>query len=185
MSRSALLAAAFVVAFALPAAAQDLDVFQRANEEARLGSNEPFVRLTVDGAWGDPADGFAFFSYWDRPHGDPQRRRGLAIRKASRTESDPTWANSLDCPQVEALVVALEEVEPPRVDVMGLGREFPMRMTADGATFALWARWPTWDGLVGYELRMSGNYGSPLADWAQRLYRDLDGCWAADAPDAV
>ncbi len=184
MIRTALVAA-MAAMMATPASAQDLDPFQQSNADARLGNQEPFARLTVDGAWGDPADAFAFFHFWDKPWGEPGRRRGLAIRKASRTESAPIWANSFDCPQVEPIIAALEEVEPPRIDVLGVGRDYPPRMTLDGASFALSVRWPTWNGLVGGELRMAGNYGSPLADWAQRLDRELGDCWAVDPPVAV
>lgn len=167
------------------AAAQDSDEFERAARETRLQDSEPVVVLMVTGAFGDPADTFSFYSFWDKPYGTADRRRGYAVRKASRTESAPVWATSFDCASLEALLERLERVPAPRINIWGIGDDVPPSLVVDGVSYDLWTRWPAWPGATGYSLRMSGNVNTPLAEWANGLYRDLAPCWSIRAPGSA
>lgn len=182
MLRAVLVVAACLAAST--AAAQSPDAFEQASLDARMGTAEAFARLEVDGAFGDPADAFAFFIYWDRPYGVDGNRRWFGIRKASRTEVDPTWATSAMCPAINGLMEAMEEIEPPKIDVWGVGQEYTPAMVADGVMHRFWIRWPRWPDATGSELRFSGNVDTPLAAWTRRLYAETEGCWQREVPEA-
>lgn len=165
------------------AAAQDLDPFERANADANLNGGRPFARLTAKGAWGDPADDFAFF-YNTSPRaqgaaGSPD----FAIRRARRTEAEPHWATTQDCPALMSIVADLEALPLPKIDVWGIGEDLRNGPSTDGVSYALTVQWPQWPNSLGYQLSISSNLGSPLATWAGRLYdNELAACWRTGPP---
>ena len=173
------LSALAIPAAAVPASAQDDDPFRTAARETPVGPYDPMAVLFVSGAFGNPADSFTFYSYWvpPSPATAPGRHRAYAVRKASRTASDVLWATSAECPALNQVLVGLEAIPSPRIDVPGIGEEAGPGLVLDGVTYDLWTRWPAWPGGTGYSLRMSGNVNTPLKAWADTLYRDLEPCW--------
>lgn len=170
---------------ATPAAAQEADPFQRAARETRLASVEPVAVLFISGAFGDPADSYSFYSHWDKPYGVADRRRGFAVRKASRTDTSVLWTTSFNCEAVIPALNRMEDIQLPRIDFWGIGEDEPPRLAVDGVSFDLWSRWPAWPGSTGYFVRMGSNLGSPLADWAMAMATDLDPCWSEEVPGTV
>lgn len=175
---------ALTVAIAGMAAAQDDDPFRTAARDTQVGPYTPVAVLFVSGAFGQPADSFSVYAYWDPPSPAtaPGRRRAYAVRKASRTASNPVWADSVNCPAVDSVLIALEAMKPPRIDIMGVGEDEGGGLPLDGVGYDLWTRWPAWPGATGYSLGMSGNVNTPLAAWADTLYRDLEPCWRESPP---
>lgn len=180
---AAVLSAIVLSAIAVPVSAQE-DPFQTAARETQVGPYEPMAVLFVSGAFGSPADSFSIYSYWNPPSPAraPGRHRAWAVRKASRTSEAVVWANSIDCPALNNVLVGLEAIPSPRIDLPGVGEDEIPNMVLDGVTYDLWTRWPSWPGGTGYSLRMSGNVNTPLKTWADTLYRDLETCWNDRAP---
>jgi hypothetical protein len=178
------IALAGAVVLATPAPVQEEDAFRRAARETRLSSNDPVAVLFVSGAFGYPADSYSVYSLWDKPHGVAGRRRGYAIRKASRTVDSVRWATSSTCEALEPALLRMEAVPPPRIDLWGVGEDGGLNMVLDGVNYELWTRWPAWPGATGYSLSFSGNVNTPLAAWADSLQVDLEPCWR-EAPPVV
>lgn len=158
-----------------------------AARDVKLGQAEPFTTVRALGAWGDPAEVLSFYVYWDKPYGATGRRRGFAVRRFSRRpepQGTVRWATSHDCPAIEPLLLGMEEIPPPRIDVPVLGRDDRVHPPTDGVSYDLWSRWPSWPTSRGYALQMSSNVGSPLANWVQTAQRELAPCWREATPSA-
>ena len=153
---------------------------------AQLGRAVPFATASAEGAFGRPAEVMSFYLYWDKPYGAPDRRRGFAARRA-RWEQEPVrvdWAVSHDCPALEPLLVRLEELEAPRINVPVLGRPDPRFITADGVSYTLHASWTVWNEHLSGALQMGSNVETPLAQWVEAARSELQGCWRDSEPVA-
>jgi hypothetical protein len=152
----------------------------------KLGATSPFATLSVEGAFGMPAEALAIYVYWDASVAEPGRRRAVAVAKHDLSTTDVLWATSYTCSGLEAAVVEMEDITPPSLNVPGFGRheELP-RMVADGVTYTLSSRWPRWDDRAstnGYAISFSANVGNPLGSWAEDLRSTLSRCWSNDLP---
>lgn len=155
-----------------------------------LGGTAPFAILSANGAFGEPAEVFSLYLYWDRPYAAAGRRRGFAVAKqALGTEGEPMWATSHECPDLERAIIKMEDISPPSLNVPGHGRHEDIPNTVkDGVTYTLWSKWPRWDGnsyTAGYEISFSANRGNPLGTWAEALRTSLSSCWTSVQPEAA
>lgn len=152
---------------------------------AELGHFPPVIVLEVRPALRLTSETFSIYAPFDRP----PREGGTRFLAARRLTTGPggdkiEWARISDCPGASEALEALERLQAPIVDVPTLGAEERVFPPPDGVTFALWSRWPKWPGAIGYELSLTSNLGTPLADWAQSFKTTMASCWTAEAPTA-
>lgn len=152
---------------------------------AQLGWASPVASLDVQGAFGSPADTFNFYSTWTAQRDQPDARRMLVIRRASLASQGAVWTSSQSCPAVTKVFEDLEALEPPRIDIVGVGHDAHPSLPLDGVTYRLEVRWPQWQEGSGYTLSFSSNVNTPLANWARELYRATVECWSETAPKAA
>ena len=118
------------------------------------------------------------------------RRDGRGIWIAKRVEQpaekgaqeQTTWAASDTCPAMMPAFAKLTSIEPFTIVPPGFPHEGAS--TADGAIFRVhvlgyWAQ-ANHDG----EILLSGNYGTPVADWVQETMKALAPCWSEQRPGA-
>lgn len=155
--------------------------------EATLGWSTPFATLGVHGGFGQPDEELSVYVYWTKAR-DDGGEKGFAVRRASSSDSSGSkvdWATSSACPGLEQVIVDLEAVPMPMIDVPTVGRQPRQGPPLDGVTFSLWSRYPTWPDAFSYSVELSSNLGTPLADWAGRLRQTLVACWTDTMPSAV
>lgn len=145
----------------------------------KFEGKQPSVIVSIEGAFGDPSEVLSIYAYFDKS--DDRR---FAVRRATRQKDSTVvaWAGSSECSQMKPLLVRLEGVPPPRVDLYGIGQDSAAAPVFDGVTYSLWAAFPKWQESLGYELSMSSNIGSPLAVWTEALLAGLQHCWKPQAP---
>jgi hypothetical protein len=100
----------------------------------------------------------------------------FAIRRSSTDRSggvSVTYTNTSDCPGVLPLLKELEQLELPRPDFPGFGKE-PEFITLDGAGYSLTAP-ALYDGAMS-KLVVQSNVSTPLAQWIDRTLKALDPC---------
>lgn len=167
--------------------AQAQDAISPSSRDTPLGGVTPFATLEVRGAFGSPDEQFGLYLFWtaDRDEGG---EKGFAVRRFSRsptTGDTIEWATSFACPGLEAVIIDLEVLPMPLIDVPTVGRDSRMGPSADGVTYSLWSRYPTWPDAFGYWVQVVSNMGTPLAVWSGRFRKTLDGCWADRMPPAA
>ncbi|WP_313412900.1 hypothetical protein [Brevundimonas sp.] len=123
---------------------------------------------------------FSIYPYFAQAGG----RRHLAARRAinMRGGQRVSWAVISECPGAQEVVLELERLPAPAIDIPGFGRDDEQGPGTDGGSFKLWSRGPTWPTAYGYEVAFESNFGSPLADWANRFKATLADCWQPDPP---
>lgn len=152
-----------------------------------LGWTTPFAVVTADQAFGQWSESYGFYVHWNRPRVEGGIG-GFAVRRSRIEDSAPPivqWATSRTCPSMEPLLLGLEAVPPPAIDVPNLGSSYDSAPVADGVTYSLWHRYPKWSPGFGYQLEFSSNVGTPLAEWVTRLQSELAECWQDDEPEAA
>lgn len=192
MLRTGVIAVLLAVA-AFPAASGAESGDQDSPRDIKLGEARPFAVLRATGSFGAPMEVLSFYLYWDKPYGAADRKRGFAVRRADSAgppfppEPEITWATSWTCPALVPLLIRMESIPAPAIDVPMTGRDHGRPIfVADGTTYSLWARGPRWDGDAtnGYDIQFSSNVGTPLADWAKAVQSELADCWRTKAPPA-
>lgn len=156
-------------------------------ESIPLGWATPFATLSVQGAFGTPNEVFGLYVFWTKLR-DEGGEKGFAVRRASRSdtsESKIEWATSFDCPGLEQTLIDLESMQMPKVDVPTVGRDDSRGPVADGVSYSLWSRYPTWPDGFGYSVELRSNVGTPLAEWSTRFRQTLDDCWSDMTPQAA
>lgn len=159
------------------------DKFSRSVIDSALAikfeGQQPSVVVSVQGAFGAPSEVLSIYAYFDK-----SRDRSFAVRRAAyeKGSTEVSWAGWSECPQIKSLLVDLENVPPPRVDLYGIGQDSNAAPVFDGVGYSLWAAFPKWQGSLGYELSMSSNIGSPLAIWTEAFRAGLQPCWKPQAP---
>lgn len=156
-------------------------------ESAALGWATPFATLGVHGAFGTPDEVLGLYVFWTRPR-DEGGEKNFAVRRVSQSttsESKLEWATSSECPGLEDQIIDLETLAMPQIDVPTVGRDDRQGPPADGVTYSLWSRYPTWPHAFSYSIEIRSNVGTPLADWSERLRQTLDGCWSDVMPAAA
>jgi hypothetical protein len=171
----------------LSGTARAQDVASPEPKAIALGWATPFATLGVHGAFGTPNEVFGLYVYWTKLR-DEGGEKGFAVRRDSRSEtseSEIEWATSFGCPGLEDVLIDLESIQMPKVDVPTVGRDDGQGPVADGVTYTLWSRWPTWPDGFGYSVELSSNVGTPLAEWSTRFRQILDDCWSDMMPEAA
>lgn len=156
-------------------------------QSAMLGHFTPFATVEVQGAFGTPDEVLGLYVFWTKLR-DEGGQKGFAVRRVSlsaTSERRIEWATSFACRGLEDVIVDLETLPMPTIDVPTAGAEYTPAPVADGVTYSLWSRSPTWSGASSYSIEVSSNVGTPLADWSQRLRSTLAPCWSDQIPDAV
>lgn len=76
-----------------------------------------------------------------------------------------------------AAVGGRRSLEPPKIDVLGLGAQSRAIPAADGADYQLWSAWAHYQDTHTGSITMTSNIGSPMAEWVDRTLRALEPCW--------
>lgn len=180
--------AALIVGFSAVDHSSRLDALEASAADMKLGAAVPFATLSLDGAFGDPAEVLGIYIYWDAPYGQVGRRRAIAVAKHQIETSDVLWASSQTCDGLENIVVQMEAITSPSIDVPSFGDDEGMpSFVSDGVTYTLSVRSPRWRDrryTSGYELAFSANVGNPLGTWAEALRMTTSSCWSAERPEA-
>lgn len=163
--------------------ASNAAALEDANAQAkRFERRAPFAGASKDVALGGPRITLRLFTRYD-----PEAKRpGFVISgvfEAQLTrEPSLRWASSRDCPALRDRMVALSELQAPRPYVGGLDDQ-PPALTTDGAVYRLWSSASRYGdrGVDAYEMRISSNHGTPLAEWTDETLKALGPCWR-DAP---
>ena len=179
---------AAVVAAATPPRDPVRDRLEAAStEDAQLGGYPPFAHmLRVDG----------FDRQWSRidfstrfVDNHPARRRALIVaRRVSGDRVRPPrtdYAEAASCPGLQDVVLQVETVPAPHIDVPGLGRyEGPITsVTLDGPSYRVWGRGSITAAAVddgSVEIRVGGDH--PAAAWAERVLAVAAPCWRPQEP---
>lgn len=163
-----------------------LDVEDSDPKRAPLGTATPFATLGVHGAFGTPNEILALYVYWTKPRLEGGEK-GFAVRKLSRsgTSQSIEWATSFNCPGLEDVLVDLETIPLPSIDVPTVGRDDRQAPPTDGVSYHLWSRYPTWPDSFGYSVEMASNVKTPLAEWSDKFRQTLDNCWSPQIPEAA
>jgi len=102
-------------------------------------------------------------------------RRAISRSPETSDRANTGYASSRLCPVALEQLTRLEELEMPRPDVIGHGREYQI-VILDGARYRLRGRALHADGQsAGYEI--DSNVGSPLARWVDAMLAALEPCW--------
>lgn len=152
-------------------------------QDVKLGQFAPVVVLDVRRHPLSASETFSIYAYFELGGG----RRHLAARRAIdvRGSQAVSWAVIGACPGAQEVILELENLPPPAIDIPGFGRDDEQGPGMDGGVFKLWSRGPTWPDAFGYEVSFSSNFGSPLAEWVNRFKVTLDDCWQSDPPKAM
>lgn len=97
-------------------------------------------------------------------------------RDAGATSS---YADSRSCPGVARTIAALAALEPVRPRVPNSDADLEIVMDGVGYTLDVES---SYGAATGTRLRISTNVGTPLADWAVLVERELEGCWQRQPP---
>lgn len=92
------------------------------------------------------------------------------------------WAGSEDCPSVENVLLDLEDIELPWIDVQGIGRS-PEKfiVVGDGVLHRIAV-----NGMYEpytSELQVSSNAHTPINAWVRKTEKALANCWISGRPD--
>lgn len=187
MIRRAAMIVAGAAAFAPPVFAQS---FEEAVEQAQTAGTgvfrEPDVFISEMWALSRHWSVNAVYGHWSGEGAD--RARHWIIRRAT---GDPTgqtallWADSRTCPAVRDVLIAMEDMAPPRPHLSGLRAE-PERIVivGDGAQVVFRSRWSQ-AGSEGaaVQLQVQGNVNAPHAIWWEQSVEALADCWTPEAPE--
>lgn len=150
-----------------------------------LGQFAPMVVLEIAPSLRLNGEVLSVYAPFTGPRSKPERllamRRVITGRDAPSTEE---WVIASECPGAEEVLLELESLPPPMVDVPIIGRDDQQGPTVDGTSFRLFARYPTWPNAFAYEIDYTTNVGTPLARWAIRLKSTLEPCWTRSRPSA-
>lgn len=153
--------------------------------EERLGQFVPMVVLEISPSLRLTGEVFSIYAPFTGPRDRHERvlavRRAISGRDAPLTEE---WVVASECPGAEAVLLELESLPPPMVDLPTIGRDDQQGPTLDGIGYRLFARYPTWRDGFAYEMEYATNIGTPLAAWANRLRSTLEPCWTTSRPSA-
>lgn len=94
--------------------------------------------------------------------------------------SEQAAASSKTCPAVLPVLKQLERLRLPQPDVPGIGRDYD-KIVMDGVQYRLNGTSRHVDGQPG-DYAIESNTRTPLAKWADALFRSLDGCWSKLSP---
>lgn len=152
-------------------------------EQDKLGQFTPFAVLEVSPSLRLQGEVFSIYA--------PFRTAGgvgyLAVRRIVTGYHAPDveqWAVASECPGAHAVLLDLEALQPPRIDVPTIGRDDHQGPGLDGVSYKLFVRYPTWPDSFAYKMSFSTNEGSPLAAWTDRLRAVLTPCWTTTRPQA-
>lgn len=130
------------------------------------------------------------FSKWERrlPHHefevdlDNVERNNRGIWLATRTDrvkgqpDRTSWADSETCPAMLPALARLQRVEPFRIVPPGV-REGPSQIVLDGDAYEVQAL-GYWPHSHQGGITLSGNDGTPVADWVEDTMKALAPCWS-------
>ncbi|MFJ6023239.1 hypothetical protein ACIQC9_01410 [Brevundimonas sp. NPDC092305] len=111
-----------------------------------------------------------------------ERSSRWVIRRITRDDAGPRYADARDCPAVNEVLAAIEDLPPPIMDMPGIGREAPgeAEIVLDGVSQTLWARFArAGTGNASVNVEITGNVNSPAAIWWGESLPKLDRCWAS------
>ena len=154
--------------------------------EVTLGHFKPLAVLDIELSLRLQSWTYSLYAPFSGP---PQQggRRYLAWRRLSKHRLQPPvveWARVDTCPGAEAVLVQMEEMPLPRVDVPLLGRDDRQGPPLDGVSYELWFRYGTWPDGFAYAASVHSNIGTPLATWSERFVSVMEPCWTSEAPPA-
>ncbi|KRB48616.1 MAG: hypothetical protein V4514_18685 [Pseudomonadota bacterium] len=95
-----------------------------------------------------------------------------------------SWASSKTCANLISATVELEDLQVPRIEVPGAGREPRQAAVAlDASSYFVWADDARFSG-GGHsaQIELRGVDGSPMAEWIDRTLGRLTGCWRTNLP---
>ena len=87
-----------------------------------------------------------------------------------------TYTDTRACPAALQVLQAVENLELPRPDLPGFGKELEV-ITLDGAGYSLTTA-ALYGGDAG-EIKVQSNVGTPLARWIDGALNALEPCWRA------
>lgn len=178
---------AFLAAFSMATSAAIAQEPLQPTQSAQLGQATPFATLGVRGAFGTPNEQLGLYVFWTRSRAEGGEKV-FAIRRASSTASSNSkieWATSFNCPGLEAVIIDLELLPMPMIDVPTVGRNDHQGPPTDGVGYSLWSRYPTWPDGFSSSIQVSSNLGTPLAEWSERLRQTTATCWSDQMPEAA
>ena len=170
-----------MIATALAIAA--LQAGPREYEREKLGQFTPVAVLEVNPSLRLQGEVFSIYAPFRTAGGS----RYLAVRRIVTGYHAPEveqWAVTSECPGADAVLLDLEGLQPPRIDVPTIGRDDHQFPGLDGVGYKLSVSYPTWPDSFAYQMEFSTNIGSPLAEWTDRLRAVLTPCWTTIRPPA-
>ena len=174
-------------AFAPPVLAQS---FEEAVEQAQTAGpgmfREPGVFISEMASLSRSWTVNAIYGDWTGE--GEQRSRRWIVRRAVGDRTGQTalvWADSRTCPTVREVLIAMENMAPPRPQVYGLRAEpEQIVVVADGAQVVFRSRWSQ-AGSEGalVQFQVQGNVNAPHAIWWEESVQALADCWTPEAPE--
>ena len=115
----------------------------------------------------------------------------FAVRKALNNPAGIEqihWADETECPQVLSVLRALDEFQPPQIDISGLrrpipggaGMPMPPMAQPEGSGYSLWIVGRTADGAF-VDMTLSGGAGQ-IRQFGEFAQGRLAACWRTDTP---
>jgi hypothetical protein len=97
-----------------------------------------------------------------------------------------SWADTKTCPAAMWVVEEAINVPPPRIHVPGVkdptaGKE--LTLTMDGVAYSL-SSGARYGSGISSTIRMTSNWGTPLANWVDESLRRLQPCWKNAPPQS-
>lgn len=116
---------------------------------------------------------------------DPASRDGHHAWMAKRVEQgrkepeQSTWTDSDTCPAMMPAFAKLQSIEPFTIVPPGLPGDHKAPVIVDGAVFEIRSQQGYWaHAHQNGEITLSGNYGTPVADWVEETMKVLAPCWS-------
>ena len=175
----------FVIGWAAVALVQD-PAQASAVRDVKLGHFPPIAVVEINPSLRLESEAFSLYAPFTGP---PQQggTRYLVWRRLSRHRLQPDridWATVAECPGADAVLIELESLPLPQVDVPLLGREDRQGPPLDGVGYSLWFQYGKWPDGFAYSATVASNVGTPLARWADRFRQTMEPCWTGEAPPA-
>lgn len=118
------------------------------------------------------------------PTGQPTRPRYVAQKKSVRVGgvARSEWTTTDECPALMQTIRSFEQLETPRIAVIGL--RWPPTMpeiTLDGTIWTIWAYQTVQSDNVPADITMTSS-GGFIEKWGREAIEDLASCWTPAEP---